>query len=131
MIFMAFMIGISQGTQPIVGFNYGAKKYHRVKKAYGLAVCSASALACIAFLCFQIFPRQIIGVFGGGSEEYFAFAERYFRIFLFMTVLNGIQPVSANFFTSIGKAIGDFYVIDKTDSVPAAADCNFSDFYGN
>lgn len=104
MIFMAVMIGISQGTQPIVGFNYGAKKYHRVKRAYGLAVGSASVLACVAFFFFQVFPRQIIGVFGGGSEAYFRFAERYFRIYLFMTVLNGIQPVSANFFASIGKA---------------------------
>lgn len=104
MIFMSVMIGISQGTQPIVGFNYGAKKYHRVKKTYLLAVCTATLLACVAFACFQLFPRQIISVFGEGSEEYFRFAERYFRIYLFMTVLNGIQPVSANFFTSIGKA---------------------------
>lgn len=104
MIFMAFIIGISQGTQPIVGFNYGARKYRRVKKTYMLAVGTASILSFIAFLCFQIFPRQIIAVFGDGSETYFAFAERYFRIYLFLTIMNGIQPVTSNFFTSIGKS---------------------------
>lgn len=104
MIFMSFVIGISQGTQPIVGFNYGAKKYGRVKKTYLLAVSTATVLSFIAFLCFQIFPRQIIAVFGEGSEMYFTFAERYFRIYLFLTIMNGIQPVTSNFFTSIGKA---------------------------
>lgn len=103
MIFMAIVIGISQGTQPIIGFNYGAQKYGRVKKTYGLAVSAASIIAVIVFICFQVFPRQIIAVFGSGSEMYFAFAERYFRIYMFLTIVNGIQPVTANFFTSIGK----------------------------
>lgn len=43
-------------------------------------------------------------LFGSGSEEYFRFAEQYFKIFLFFTFINGLQPVSSNFFTSIGKA---------------------------
>ena len=102
MIFMSFVIGISQGLQPIVSFNFGAQKYDRVKDAYKKAVFAATAISIVAFLCFQFFPRQIIGIFGSGSEEYLHFAERYFRIFLFFTFLNGIQPVSSNFFTSIG-----------------------------
>lgn len=104
MIFMSVIIGISQGTQPIVGFNYGAMKYGRVKKTFKLAVTAATVLSFIAFLCFQIFPRQIISVFGNGSELYFTFAARYFRIYMFLTLANGIQPVSSNFFTSIGKS---------------------------
>ena len=102
MLFFSFVIGISQGLQPIVSFNFGAQKYDRVKDAYKKAVFAATAISIIAFLCFQLFPRQIIGIFGSGSEEYLHFAERYFRIFLFFTFLNGIQPVSSNFFTSIG-----------------------------
>ena len=102
MLFFSFVIGISQGLQPIVSFNFGAQKYDRVKDAYKKAVFAATAISIIAFLCFQFFPRQIIGIFGSGSEEYLHFAERYFRIFLFFTFLNGIQPVSSNFFTSIG-----------------------------
>lgn len=102
MLFFSFAIGISQGLQPIVSFNFGAQKYDRVKDAYKKAVFAATAISIVAFLCFQFFPRQIIGIFGSGSEEYLHFAERYFRIFLFFTFLNGIQPVSSNFFTSIG-----------------------------
>ena len=102
MLFFSFVIGISQGLQPIVSFNFGAQKYDRVKDAYKKAVFAATAISIVAFLCFQFFPRQIIGIFGSGSEEYLHFAERYFRIFLFFTFLNGIQPGSSNFFTSIG-----------------------------
>ena len=102
MLFFSFVIGISQGLQPIVSFNFGAQKYDRVQDAYKKAVFAATAISIVAFLCFQFFPRQIIGIFGSGSEEYLHFAERYFRIFLFFTFLNGIQPVSSNFFTSIG-----------------------------
>lgn len=104
MVFMAIIIGISQGTQPIVGFNYGAKKYGRVRRTYLLAVGAATVLSLAAFICFQVFPRQIISVFGAGSELYFRFSERYFRIYMFLTVVNGIQPVTSNFFTSIGKS---------------------------
>lgn len=104
MIFMSFIIGISQGVQPIIGFNYGAEKYRRVRKTYLLAVGTATVLAGIAFFCFQVFPRQIISVFGEGSELYFRFSERYFRIFMFLTLINGIQPVTSNFFNSIGKS---------------------------
>ena len=68
MIFMSFVIGISQGVQPIIGFNYGAKKYKRVRKSYLLALGVATVLSGIAFFCFQVFPRQIISVFGEGSE---------------------------------------------------------------
>ena len=57
-----------------------------------------------AFLCFQIFPRQIVSLFGSGDKLYYQFAQKYFRIFMFCTFLNGLQPVTANFFTSIGKA---------------------------
>ena len=104
MIFMSFVIGISQGTQPVIGFNYGAKKYRRVSNTYLLALSAASVLSVIAFICFQVFPRQIISAFGNGSELYFQFSERYFRIYMFLTIINGIQPVTSNFFNSIGKS---------------------------
>lgn len=104
MIFMSFVIGISQGVQPIIGFNYGAALYKRVKKTYLLALGVATVLSGIAFICFQVFPRQIISIFGEGSELYFQFSERYFRIYMFLTLINGIQPVTSNFFNSIGKS---------------------------
>ena len=104
MIFMSIIIGIAQGLQPISSFNYGAQKYGRVRETYRKAITAATIISICAFLAFQLFPRQIIGIFGAGSEEYFHFAERCFRIFLLFTFVNGIQPVTSNFFSSIGKA---------------------------
>lgn len=104
MLFMGFAIGVAQGAQPIVGFNYGAANYERVKAAFLRASAIVMVISVVFFLAFQIFPRQIVSIFGEGSEEYFAFSERYFKIYLFMTFINGFQPVVMNFFTSIGKA---------------------------
>lgn len=103
-IFMAFVIGIAQGCQPIMGFNYGAKNYDRVKRACLQALGAILVISTIVFLSFQLFPRQIISLFGQGDELYFQFAERYFRIFMFFTFANGIQPMSSFFFSAIGKA---------------------------
>lgn len=63
MVFMAICIGISQGSQPIWGFNYGAKKYDRVRQAYRYSVTACTVIATIFFFCFQIFPHQIVGIF--------------------------------------------------------------------
>lgn len=104
MVFMAICIGISQGCQPIFGFNYGAKLYGRVRETYRRAATAAMIVGICFFICFQLFPRPIISIFGTGSEEYFYFAQRYFRIYMMMTFINGIQPMSSGFFTSIGKA---------------------------
>ncbi len=110
MLYFSVVIGLAQGLQPIAGYNYGALKYDRVKQVYFLTVRYALTISTIAFLLFQLVPRQIISVFGDGSEEYFLFAVRYFRIFLFATFLNGIQPVTANFFTAIGKPVKGIFM---------------------
>lgn len=104
MIFFSFVIGISQGLQPIAGYNYGAKNYARVRKVMRLALSFGTGIAVLFYIVFQVFPRQIIGLFGTGDEVYFAFAERYIRVFLMALFLDAIQPISSNFFTSIGKA---------------------------
>ena len=103
-VFMAICIGISQGCQPIWGFNYGAEKYSRVRQTYRYSVTACTVIATGFFLCFQLFPHQIVGIFGTGSDLYFQFAEHYLKIYMFMTFANGIQPMSSGFFTSIGKA---------------------------
>lgn len=104
MVFMSICIGTSQGCQPLWGFNYGAKNYGRVREAYKKSFQISMCVGIIFFLCFQLFPRQIVSIFGTGTEEYFHFAERYFKIFMLMTFINGIQPMCSGFFTSIGKA---------------------------
>lgn len=103
MIYFAINIGISQGLQPIISFNYGAEQFDRVKQAFKLAVKSGLIIGICASALFQIFPREIISAFGGGSELYYDFAVQYFRIFMFFTFINFVQPISSNFFTAIGK----------------------------
>ena len=101
---MAFAIGIAQGCQPILGFNYGAQLYGRVRDTLKKEIITVTAIFSAAFICFQLIPRQIVSIFGEGSAAYFHFAERYFRIYLFMVFINGLQPIVSNFFSSIGKA---------------------------
>lgn len=105
MVFFSFIIGISQGLQPIVSFNYGAGKYGRVKQAYMLAIKVGFALSLVAFILFEVFPHEIISAFGNGSDLYYSFATSYFRIFLFFTFLNFLQPITSNSFTAIGKPL--------------------------
>lgn len=105
MIIFSIVIGLAQGTQPIESFNYGARQFDRVKKAYRLAVMAGGAISIIAFAAFQIFPRQILSWFGDGSDTYYEFGVKFFRIFLFLTWINCLQPISSTFFTSIGKPI--------------------------
>lgn len=110
MLIMAFIIGSGQGSQPIIGFNYGAKNYDRVIETYKLTVSITTIVALISFLIFQIFPRQVVSIFGDGSELYFQFAERYMRVYMAFMIVNGIQPVSGTFFTSIGKAFKGAFI---------------------
>ena len=64
MLILGCTIGISQGCQPIFSFNYGARNYSRVKEAYRKAATAGTVICCVAFVCFQLFPRQIISIFG-------------------------------------------------------------------
>ena len=102
-VYFSVVIGLSQGIQPIASFNYGAKRYDRVKGVYLLAMKCGLVVSIIAFALFQAIPRPIISMFGSGSEAYYKFGIEYFRIFLFFTFLNFIQPITSTFFTAIGK----------------------------
>ncbi|MDV0445406.1 Multidrug export protein MepA [Methanimicrococcus sp. At1] len=104
MIFISIIIGIAQGGQPIAGYNYGAKNYGRVKEVFKLVIGISLLISFVSFLCFQLFPLQIIKIFGDGSDLYFEFAVRFCRIFLMMMIVVGIQPASSILFTAIGKS---------------------------
>ncbi len=116
MIFTAIIIGIVQGAQPIIGYNYGAEKYDRVKNTVRLMLSSAFVISLAAFACFEIFPLALISLFGEGSELYFEFGVKYMRVFLFFTILNGLQISSTTFFQAIGKA-GKGAVLSLTKQV--------------
>lgn len=102
-ILSSFSVGLAQGCQPIWGFNMGAKNYGRVKEAYKKALTCALTISIVAFLLFQLFPRQIVSIFGSGDALYFQFAERYMRIFMMMVCVFGVQPLTVNYFTGTGN----------------------------
>ena len=107
MIVFSIVIGLAQGTQPIESFNYGAQKYDRVRSAFWMAVKAGAAISLVAFVMFQLFPKQILAVFANSeaSEGYYKFGAKFFRISFFFTWINCLQPITSTFFTSIGKSI--------------------------
>ena len=109
-VFLSCVIGIALGCQPIFGFNYGSKRYDRVIEAYRKALRYGTTLAVIAFLCIQLFPRQILSIFGSEDPLFYEFSIHYIRIYLLMTFVNAFQPITSNFFTSIGKAKLGFWM---------------------
>ena len=104
-ILLSIIVGISQGVQPIIGFNFGAGKYDRVQLAYQLAVRWNLVVSAVGFCLFQFFPSTIVSLFGDGEPLYISFAVLFMRTFLFMVLVNGVQLLSSNFFTAIGKAL--------------------------
>lgn len=102
-IMTAFTVGLAHGCTPILSFNMGAKNFRRIRETYTKALLVAIAIGMTALCLFQLFPRQIVSIFGGGDELYFQFAQRYMRIFMMMVCINGAQPLSVNYFTGIGN----------------------------
>ncbi|MDR0311145.1 MAG: MATE family efflux transporter, partial [Acidobacteriota bacterium] len=97
------MIGIAQGAQPILGFNYGARQFHRVRDCLKLANKSATVIACIGFIIFMIFPEKILGIFSP-DEEVVAIGTSAIRWMVLAFPLIGYQNIGASLFQAIGKA---------------------------
>lgn len=103
-IFIAVVIGLNQGAQPILGFNYGAKKYSRVHETMNLLLKVTLILSTVLWILFEGFPLQLIQMFGSGDALYYEFGVRYARAFLFFTFINGTTIIVTTFFPAIGKA---------------------------
>ena len=97
-------VGIVLGGQPIFGYNYGAKKYSRVKETYKIVLITTLIVGAVATIIFQIWPKAIINIFGGGDELYQEFAVKTFRIFLSMMTITCVVKMTGIFFQSIGKS---------------------------
>lgn len=104
-IVFAVFIGLNQGMQPIVGFNYGAKLYSRVKKTYFTVIKVILAIALPALFVFQVFPDRVLLIFGKENKLYMEFAVMFMRTFLLFLPLGGVQMLSSNFFAAIGKPV--------------------------
>lgn len=92
-ILLSIMTGIGAGALPIIGFNYGAKQYARAKQTMKLAFISAMLCGAIATFFFQVFPEQIVSIFGSESAMYVEFSVKCLRIYLALCVLDGINNV--------------------------------------
>ncbi len=103
-ILNSIIVGISVGAQPIIGYNYGAEKYDRVKKALKLVLRLGVIISTIAFILFQTIPDKLIAIFGSGDQKYMDFACLAFRTYLMLCICNGIQIPSGIFFQAIGKS---------------------------
>jgi putative MATE family efflux protein len=104
MLIMMPIFGINQGSQPVLGFNYGARKFDRVKKAYITASGAASVISTLGFLVCQLFPNEIIHLFTpNGSAALMYFTPRTMRIQMALMLFVGFNVVSSNMFVVTGR----------------------------
>lgn len=97
------IFGINQGVQPIIGYNYGARKFDRVKRAYYMAVVFATVIVVIGWIATRLFPEQLVYLFNKNDPELIAFgAKAVKRNLMFLPVI-GFQIVSSNYFQAVGK----------------------------
>ncbi|KOA21507.1 multidrug export protein MepA [Clostridium homopropionicum DSM 5847] len=104
MIIFMPIFGINQGVQPILGYNYGAKQYARVKKALRLAILSGIFIASLGFIAIEFFPKLIFKVFAKDAPELIELGSRGIRIDLMFLPIIGYQVIASNYFQAIGKA---------------------------
>ncbi len=97
------IFGINQGVQPIIGYNYGAKKYDRVKEAYKQAVVFATIIVVIGWTATRLFPAQMVYLFNKKDTALIDFGIFAIKRFLIFFPIVGFQIVSSNYFQAIGK----------------------------
>ena len=99
----AMLVGLSSGTQPINGFNYGAKQYDRVKTTYKYAFIFSFIISTGWFIVYMVFPSQIAYLFVNDSPMYQEFAKVCFRSYMLVFFIYGMPMVTSSFFQAIGK----------------------------
>jgi Na+-driven multidrug efflux pump len=97
------IFGINQGVQPIIGYNYGARKFDRVKQAYSLAVIFATVIIVIGWITTRLFPQQLVYLFNKDEPELISFSVRAIQRNLIFLPVVGFQIVSSNYFQAVGK----------------------------
>jgi putative MATE family efflux protein len=96
------VFGISQGTQPVIGYNYGAKNYGRVKEAVVKGSLAATVVSVIGFIIIELFDAHIIRLFSSESDL-IALGAAGLKIFMAMLPIIGFQVIGSSFFQAIGK----------------------------
>ena len=105
MILGSFCIGIGIGAQPILGYNFGAENYIRIKKTYRLSVISATIAISAGWLICQTLPQLILQLFGGGNQQFMDFGVKCMRIYLGGLFCAGFQIVSTSYFQATGQPL--------------------------
>ena len=103
-IVLNIVTGIVLGGQPIFGYNYGAKRMDRVREAYKIVFRATLITGITATIIFQLWPKEVVGIFGSGNELYQEFAVKTFRIYLSLVTVTCLVKMTAVFFQSIGKS---------------------------
>ncbi len=104
MLILMPIFGINQGAQPILGYNYGAKEYYRVKKTLKLAITAGISIASIGFIIIQFFPHILFMAFAKDAPALITLGSRGLKIDLIFLPVIGYQVVASNYFQAIGKA---------------------------
>ena len=97
------LIGLNQGTQPILGYNYGAKKFDRMFRTLRTTVIIATVIAIVGFILGFFFPQMLVRMFTTDAEM-IEIAKNALRITVVFFPIIGFQIVATSFFQSIGKA---------------------------
>jgi putative MATE family efflux protein len=98
------ILGLAQGAQPIIGFNYGARQYKRVKQTWKKAVWAGTGIAVTGYLAIHIWPEQLAGLFSIQNPALTALATHAMLTFMAMFPIIGFQIISSNYFQAVGKA---------------------------
>ena len=102
-LFVMIVMGLNQGMQPIAGYNFGARQYHRVNQVLKLTVIIATLVTTSGFLAGELFPHLVVSAFTS-DETLINMAARGLRIVVMTYPIIGFQMVTSNFFQSIGMA---------------------------
>lgn len=97
------IFGINQGVQPIIGYNYGARKFDRVKHAYRIAIVFATVIVVLGWVATRLFPEQLVYLFNKDDAELIAFGVKAIKRNLMFLPVIGFQIVSSNYFQAAGK----------------------------
>lgn len=98
------VLGVNQGAQPIIGYNYGAKNMGRVKKALLYAVIVNTCISTVGFILVQLFPTEIIKIFNKTDLKLIALGANGLSIYLMAFAFVGPQATCTNYFQAVGKA---------------------------
>ncbi|WP_167618321.1 MATE family efflux transporter [Maribellus sediminis] len=98
------IVALNMASQPIIGFNYGAKAVDRIKQTLRITLIAATIISIVSYGLLEAFPGAIIKVFNSDSDTLYQIAQRGLRLVVLVMPIIGFQVVASNFFQAIGKA---------------------------